>query len=277
MTGPVQNGKVTCSGFSWTCDEDLLAKSVPGLKGVHLTNDLLATAEIICTTIKRHQVVNIRNGERDKKGLVAVLGVSTGVGMASLQKIDGSWTVQPSEGGHALFAPASNLQLDILRWHLDTYGAPPTVEEVMGGRGLPTLYAFFAQHAGLQDAVRLTEAPDFGSAILAAAADPAKNPCSAATVIEMARMILVEAGNLALRTMATRGVFLCGTFPARLLPHLTDPRLAPAFVGPSSGVVRPLLERIPVLVVREDYAAAIGVTQMAQHRFNDEFALVGQP
>jgi len=65
-----------------------------------------------------------------------------------------------------------------------------------------------------------------------------------------------EAGNLALKAMATGGIFLSGGISPKILPKPTGPLFMNAFL--EKGRLRPLLEGIPVQVVTNDKAGLLG-------------------
>jgi glucokinase len=70
-----------------------------------------------------------------------------------------------------------------------------------------------------------------------------------------------EAGNLALKLMATGGVYLGGGIPPRILPLLEAGAFMRSFVD--KGRFRGLLAAIPVRVVLNDKTALIGASLRA--------------
>jgi glucokinase len=74
-----------------------------------------------------------------------------------------------------------------------------------------------------------------------------------------------EAGNLALRTLATAGVFIGGGIAPRILPALRvggDGSFLAAFCA--KGPMAPLLARVPVKVVLNAEAGLLGAAVRAQ-------------
>jgi glucokinase len=61
---------------------------------------------------------------------------------------------------------------------------------------------------------------------------------------------------MALKAMATGGVFLAGGIPPKVLPLLRRPLFLESFL--SKGRLRPLLETMPVHVVLNDETALLG-------------------
>jgi glucokinase len=68
-----------------------------------------------------------------------------------------------------------------------------------------------------------------------------------------------EASNLALKVMATGGLFLTGGISPKILAKLTGPTFMQAFR--EKGRLRPLLEAIPVKVVMNENAGLLGAAR----------------
>jgi glucokinase len=110
----------------------------------------------------------------------------------------------------------------------------------------------------LRDSQADTEPPEFAARLSsvsdrtplitqAALADPAAHPLCAAALQMFVAILAAEAGNLALKVLATGGVYLAGGIPRRILPLLEDGRFMKAFVN--KGRLGDLLQDIPVYVV----------------------------
>src|SRR5207302_67357 len=70
-----------------------------------------------------------------------------------------------------------------------------------------------------------------------------------------------EAGNLALKLLATGGVFVSGGIASRILPRLTGPTFIQAFTA--KGRLQPLMETIPVRVIINDKVGLLGAARYA--------------
>jgi glucokinase len=79
-----------------------------------------------------------------------------------------------------------------------------------------------------------------------------------------------EAGNLALKVMATGGVYVGGGIAPKILPKLEEGVFMRAFVD--KGRFRDVLEQIPVRVILNDKTALLGAALDAVEK-----AAVGQP
>lgn len=249
VAGPVIAGGAKTTNLPWVMDEDSLAKEL-NLKSVHLMNDLEAIAEAI-PILRDSDLRTLNAGQPAPRGVIGVIAPGTGLG-ESFGAWDGSrYVARASEGGHADFAPTDDRQIGLLRRMLERFDHV-SVEHVCSGVGIPHIYEY------LRDAEHIPETPevaqliasarDPSSVIFASAVDP-NNPsklCSAA--VDMFVSILgSEAANLALKVLATGGVYLAGGIPMRILRVLQTPRFMESFKR--KGRLSELMERIPIHVV----------------------------
>lgn len=73
-----------------------------------------------------------------------------------------------------------------------------------------------------------------------------------------------EASNLALKTLATGGLFLAGGISPKILPKLKGPLFLESFLN--KGRLRHLVESVPVQVVTNDKAGLLGAARCAAVR-----------
>lgn len=263
VAGPVLDGRAALTNLPWVLDEDELRRSL-GLSSVRLVNDLVAMADAI-PRLGPESLATLQAGRPAPDGTIALVAPGTGLGQAFLTWNGTRYQASPSEGGHADFAPADELQLDLLRWLRARLGHVST-ERVCCGRGLPDLYRFLAERGAAPEspavAERLAAVEDATPVIVAAALDP-EHPCplSRASVELLAAILAAEAGNVALRLLATGGVYLGGGLPRRLLPILQRPAFAERFRD--KGRLSPLLARAPLHVVNRPNVGLIGAIQCA--------------
>ena len=71
----------------------------------------------------------------------------------------------------------------------------------------------------------------------------------------------VEAGNLALKVLATAGIFLGGGIAPKILPKLKEPAFLEAFW--SKGRMSGLLKAVPIRVIVNDKTALLGAARVA--------------
>jgi len=101
--------------------------------------------------------------------------------------------------------------------------------------------------------------PNAPAAVTAGAA--AGDPLCRQTVELFCRLYGAEAGNLALKTLATGGVYVAGGIAPKIVPSMTDGRFRDAFLD--KGRMRVLLEQMPVRLVLDTQAGLLGAALLA--------------
>ena len=249
VAGPVLNGHAKLTNLAWTLDAKGLAADL-GFRSVTLLNDLQAIAYAI-PILEPRDLHTLNQGIPDHTGAIAVIAPGTGLGEAFLTWDGIRYHAYPSEGGHADFAPLDERQIGLLK-HLLAAHDHVSVELVCSGLGIPNIYAYM-RHSGQAPEVaelaqRIAAASDPTPVIVGAALDPAApSPLCSATLETFVSILGAEAGNLALKVLATGGVYLAGGIPAKILPSLSDPRFLRAFR--SKGRFSGLLDTVPVHVI----------------------------
>ncbi len=249
VAGPVIKGRAHLTNLPWSLEEESLARDL-GLKRVALLNDLEATAYAV-PHLEAADLYPINPGQRDPHGAIAVIAPGTGLGEAFLVWSGTGYIACSSEGGHANFGPADETQAELWRSLFKQYGHV-SYERVCSGQGLPNIYNFLRNTNYASEppefAAQLASAPDPTPLLVKAAVeDPATNPLCVATLQIFVAILGAEAGNLAVKVLATDGVYLAGGIPKRILPLLEDGRFMQAFVN--KGRFADLLMDIPVHVI----------------------------
>ena len=148
----------------------------------------------------------------DARGPVAVLGPGTGLGEAMLFWNDerAEYDVVPSEGSHADFAPRGETQRALLAFCEATLGECE-IEQVCCGSGIVRIYDFLKEHRGAGDK------PELDPAGVTTAALDGTCPVAKEAVDVFLAILGAEAANLALKCLATGGVYIGGGIPPRLM------------------------------------------------------------
>jgi glucokinase len=257
VAGPVIRGRAKITNLPWEVEEEQLAREL-GLASVCLLNDLEAIAYAI-PRLGPDDLRTLNPGEPDPAGALAVIAPGTGLGEAFLTRDGAGYRAHPSEGGHADFAPTDALQVGLLQYMLERY-EHVSYERVCSGQGIPHLYQYLKERGAADEdgalAARIAGAADPTPHIVQAGLDPsAGSPLCAAALDLFVAILGAEAGNLALKVLATGGVYLAGGIPPRILPRLADGRFMQAFCR--KGRFADLLARVPVHVVVAE-AALLG-------------------
>jgi glucokinase len=260
IAGPVRNGRVETSNLPWVIEQSRLARQIH-LSNTLLINDLEASAWGI-GALSAADLVPLNAVTGPVSGNQAVIAPGTGLGEAGLYWDGKLHYVFACEGGHTDFAPQDELQIELLRFLRKRFGHV-SYERILSGPGLVNVYEF------LRDSGRGKESPELvrqmGAGDAAAAISRAALEGSAPLAVSAMELWIsvygAEASNLALKVMATGGLFLAGGISPKILPKLKQPAFMKAFLD--KGRLRPLVEAIPVQIVMNDKAGLLGAARCA--------------
>jgi glucokinase len=261
VAGPVKDGVyVDTTNLAWPVEGDRIARLV-GLERIGLLNDLEANAwGIAALTDEDFAVLN--PGDPEARGNAAVISAGTGLGEAGLYFDGSGHRPFATEGGHADFAPRSDLEVELWRFLHAKYGHV-SYERVCSGMGLVNIERFLRSRSGEARPVWLEQEMaegDSAAAISGAALDRSDAVCDEALDL-LVSIYGAAAGNLVLKLMATGGVYLGGGIAPKILPRLRGGLFMRAFED--KGRFDDLLARIPVRVILNDQAALIGAARHA--------------
>jgi glucokinase len=260
VAGPVRNGKVETSNLPWTVEASRLAGELH-LASALLINDLEANAWGIASLGEQDQVA-LNRVKGMPVGNQAVISAGTGLGEAGLFWNGNGYEIFASEGGHCDFAPRTELEIELLRYLVARFGHV-SFERIVSGPGLVNVYNFLRDtHRGEEPQWLTDELAQGDQAATISRAAVAGKSVLAENALDLWISIYgAEAGNLALKLMATGGVFLGGGIAPKIVPKLSSPLFMQAFV--SKGRLQPLLESIPVKVITNDKIALFGAARYA--------------
>lgn len=263
IAGPIRHNRCEATNLAWVVDGQQLANEV-GLQAVWLINDLEANAYGIAA-LEAEDFVTLNTGEPDAEGNAAVLAAGTGLGEAGLYWDGKQHCPFACEGSHVEFGPRNDLQVELLRYLLTRF-AHVSWERLVSGPGLYNLYMFLRdtgrgeEPAWLKDEIRQGDSP----AVISSAALEGKAEICVQALDLFVSLYGAEAGNLALKVMATGGVYVGGGIAPKILDKLATPTFMQAFTA--KGRMKPLLEAIPVRVILNDDAALLGAARCAALR-----------
>ncbi|MDQ6792699.1 MAG: glucokinase [Candidatus Dormibacteraeota bacterium] len=254
VAGPVLEGHAHLTNLTWQIDETSLADAL-GVDRTWLLNDLVAIASAI-PILRPDDLYQIKEGEAVPGGAIAVLAPGTGLGEAYLVATELGYRAQASEGGHAAFAPTTELELDLLREMWKDF-EHVSFERVASGVGIPNLYEFLRDHRGIPESPRLAsellQTEDRTRPILQAALDPSvDDPLADATMDLFLHILGTEAANISLKFLATGGLYMAGGIAQVLRERLRMPVFLDAFV--KAGRFTKMLEQVPVYVIMGEVA-----------------------
>jgi glucokinase len=267
VAGAVTEQVARLTNVPWLVDGDAIANAF-GLRRSSVINDLEALAYAV-PWLEPSELSVLQQGLSVPGGNAAVIAAGTGLGVSMLHEVDGRYIPFASEGGHADFAARTPRELDLVRELTRVFGRVG-VEHVISGPGLVNIYQF-THHAfgtgpmitpntiapsrlcpGVGDVAQVSELP----ARIHESARERRCPMC----VEAFEMFLSaygsEAGNLALRALATSGLYVGGGVAPRILPELRNGVFIAAFRAKEP--MDDLVTNVPVSVILNPDAALLG-------------------
>jgi len=267
VAGAVTGQVARMTNVPWCVDGAEIADGA-GLRHVHVLNDLEAMATSV-PVLEGDELAVLQQGVAQPNGNAAVIAAGTGLGEALLLNVDGRFTPGASEGGHADWGARTLREIEMLKVLTREYGRV-SVEHILSGPGLVNVYQFTHDSFGGTDVIspaartprrlcvgirNIDDPADLPKAISQSAMEKRCPMC-----VEALDMFVeaygAEAGNLALRAVATAGIYVGGGIAPKILDKLRDGTFMRAFVD--KGRYRDLLLAMPVYVVLNSKAALGG-------------------
>src|SRR5512133_692618 len=137
--GPVRHGRVKMAHLDWVIDSNQLASQLR-VPTVGRINALEAYAYGSSARDSK-DFVTLQEGAEDPTGNAVVISAGTGLGEAGLYWDGFRQHPFACEGGHTDFAPATELELALLRYLMKRY-KHVSWERVLSGPGIKNIYDF---------------------------------------------------------------------------------------------------------------------------------------
>jgi glucokinase len=265
VAGPVANGCAKITNLSWLMQEKQLQEELD-IPVIHLLNDLEAMANAI-PLLEPSDLQTVNPGNPVPHTTIAVVAPGTGLGEAFLAWDGKQYRTYPSEGGHVDFAPRTPFENGLLVYMLGRL-QHVSYEHVCSGIGLPNIYSYLKESGTFEEPAWLVEqlakAENY-TPIIVNAALTGQDPSGicVATLKTFVGILGAEAGNMALKVLATGGVYLGGGISPRILSFLKGGEFISAFKN--KGRFSDLLASIPVHVILN---ANVGLIGAAAHGFD---------
>jgi glucokinase len=252
VAGPVRNGRSEAVNLAWAVDARELARALPR-SAASVLNDLEAHAYGI-SLLAPEDVVALNPGAADAAGNAAVIAAGTGLGEAGLHWDGRRHRPFAGEGAHASFAPTDAVQGELLSFLRRDFGHV-TWERVLSGPGLHNTYRILRDTGRDEEPDWLTREMRQGNpaAVISQAALAGTSALCRQALDLFVALYGAEAGKLALKLMATGGVYMGGGIAPKIIRTLTEPTFMAAFVA--KGRLTPVLEAIPVRVIMHEQVA----------------------
>ncbi|MEO5895622.1 MAG: glucokinase [Vicinamibacterales bacterium] len=274
VAGAVTNDVARLTNVPWLVDGPAIADTC-GLKRLSVINDLQALAYCV-TVLEPSELKMLQQGVAVADGNAAVIAAGTGLGEALLHNVDGGFVPAASEGGHADFAARTPRELEMVAELTRVFGRVG-VEHVISGPGLVNIYQFTHDAFGAGPMItpnsiapsHLCDAVGGGKDLSELPARISKSAMAGrcdecAEALDMFISAYgAEAGNLALRCVATAGLYVGGGIAPKILSALESGLFLEAFRAKEP--MADLVATVPVSVILNPDAALLGAAARAQY------------
>lgn len=255
LATPIGCGELKLTNNSWRLDPSVLAATL-GLEDVRCVNDF----EAIAWGLPRVSPENLRglDGSHFKlpqRGVISIVGPGSGLGVALLSRDGNGGRVHTSEGGHAGFAPADEIDAHILRFLSARY-PHVSAERLISGPGLVEIYLALA---GLE----CREAVPPQAVALWDVALTGADPFAAAALTRWLMLLGSFAGDVALAHGAAAVVFAGGLLP-RLGAQLDHKLIAERFCA--KGRLETAMRKIPLAMIKQPEPGLFGAATLLLNR-----------
>lgn len=262
VAGPVKNRRCTMTNLGWTID----AAEVESEFGIRSTvlNDFEAVGYGV-PVLTENDLLVLHDVPAEDKGPKVVLGPGTGLGEAMLFWDDSTngYRVHPSEGAHATFAPRGWKQR-ALQAHVEQERGHCSVERVACGDGLVRIYNFLRSDEPSQyPKDRMDRSKQVAPADVTTAALDRSDPVAVEALDMFLSIVGAEAGHMALRSLASGGVYICGGIFPKVLERVKAGGVLEAFLWRASRFHDKVLKDIPLYVVTEEKIGLLGTREQA--------------
>ncbi|NOT17249.1 MAG: glucokinase [Sulfuriferula sp.] len=189
-------------------------------------------------------------------GLVRLGGVRVvmGLGLAWMQvDADGVYRIHPTEAGHIDFAPADELQMQLLVWLRARY-AHVAWARILSGAGLSAVHEFLTLRLYKQGATVLDAAQIHSLAL-------AGNALARQAVQLLVDIYAAWVGNVAMLYQPQGGLYIAGGMAIHLQAWMADRRFMQ--ICTAKGRMADLVQKTPIYLVTNPRLGLQGVMQMA--------------
>ncbi len=260
VAGLVTQGKCDATNLPWDVSAERLGDCLK-IASVTLYNDVELTA-FGALELADKECYILNSGESDPQGNRAIIAAGTGLGEALLIRENAAYRPLASEGGHCDFAPRNAMEIALLEYLLKRYGRV-SYERILSGSGIFNIYQFLKETGCAKEPPWLSDRLEKGeeAAVISEEALAGKSELCMKTLDLFVSLYGAEAGNLALKTLATDGIYIGGGIAPKIIEKLLGGIFMKAFLD--KGRFSSMMGRIPVRVILNDRTALLGAARVA--------------
>lgn len=273
IAAPVINNTSVLTNLGWTLEAERLQYELD-VSYLSLINDFVAVGYGVSYLDPSTDFFTLQTGKMDREAPIAVIGAGTGLGEGFVIPQEKGVKVFGTEGGHADFAPRSQLEFQLLQYFRDKHNIDRvSVERVVSGQGIISIYQFLRDRHYAHEAAEISQIIRTweSEAGIEKTVDPARNIIEAAleksdrlceqTMRIFTEVYGAEAGNLALKLLPYGGLYVAGEIATQILPLIQEGCFLRAFSN--KGRVSALLDKIPIHIVLNHQVGLIGAAVYA--------------
>lgn len=259
VAGPVINQRCFTTNLPWLLDGAELKLRLDTGR-VRLLNDLEAMA-LGMLHLDEADFVDLNPEAESQGGNMAVLAAGTGLGEAILYWDGERHHPLATEGGHSDFAPQTPQQADLLAYLQRIYPGHVSWERILSGPGFGQLYDFLLESGFAPPCPAVPAHSDAvagvdRNALISRLGVNDEDPLCREVVRLFVELYGAEAGNLALKCLATAGVFIGGGIGPKIRPVLESGEFIRAFTA--KGRFAPVMSRMPVKLALNSRTPLLG-------------------
>lgn len=253
VAGRVEQDRVQLTNSAWSFSARALSEA-QAFKDLHVINDFEAVG---------HAVGALRPADLEpigpqrirlplQRGVCAIVGVGTGLGVGGVVANAGSFSVLATEGGHASFAPTNERSIELLRWLRKKYGRV-SAERVLSGAGLENVYLAICEQEGQRN-------PELSAAEITTRAANGSDANCVEAVGMFCELLGSFAGDLALTLGAWHGVLISGAMLKHFDRAMLERRVRAGFEH--KGRFMPAMRGVPLETISHPHVELLGAARL---------------
>jgi glucokinase len=256
VAAPLGEPVVRFTNSPWSLDTAAL-KADLGVARLSLINDFGAVAHAVAAS-REDELVHVHGppGPLPAEGVISVMGLGTGLGVAILRRDGPDYQVIETEGAHAGFA-AADAEDEAIAWQLRHQFGRVSIERLVSGPGLVNIVRALA--AAESSDVEVGDAQSLWADAL-----DGSDPLAVRALDRLVMAFGTAAGDLAL-AHGSEAVVLTGSLANRMVGRLRSPLFVDRFCA--KGRYRDRMERIGVKVATHAEAGLLGAAIAFQREF----------
>ena len=264
VAGPVHSGNVSVTNLPWLLSEEKL-KNELNTSCVLLINDFIAVAYGLCE-LNNNDFLTLQSVEStstiDVNKDAVVIGAGTGLGVSHLIYMNGKYKPLPSETGHVSFSAHNKQQCDLLSWLFENE-KHVSLESILSGRGLFTIYQFLKHKEGIceSEIIKNKFVDSDPAQVITEYALADTDALCVKTLETFIEIYGAAASDIVLHYYPVSNLYIAGGIAVKIANQMTNGKFIDAFVN--KGLMTSNMENITIKLIIEEKAGLMGAMAKA--------------